>query len=77
MLVPPSVNRLRLGTLLCGVVLTVTWLVLLRWGLAVLSFSPLLTAPAALATVIGCVWLERRLYLAARQPREMVEAAAA
>ena len=77
MLVPPSVNRLRLGTLLCGVVLTVTWLVLLRWGLAVLSVSPLLTAPAALATVIGCVWLERRLYLAARQPREMVEAAAA
>ena len=53
---------LRRRTLLCGVGLTVLWLLLLRWGLGVLSVSPLLTASAALGTVVGCFLLEQRLY---------------
>jgi hypothetical protein len=58
------VAQLRRRTLLCGLILTLSWLVLLRYGLTVLAFSPLLTAPAALATVAGSLWLEARLYRA-------------
>ena len=65
MLVPAGAVRRRRQTLRCGVALTVAWLLLLRYGLAVLAFSPLVTAPAAVLTVAGCVWMERRLYRAA------------
>jgi hypothetical protein len=70
LLVPASAARLRWRTLLCGVVLTLLWLGLLRWGLAVLALSPFLTASAALATVVGCLALEHRLYRAAEKSRE-------
>jgi hypothetical protein len=66
MLVPASARARRWRVVACGVVLTVGWLYLLRFGLPVLAFSPWLTAPAAVLTAVGCVWLEARLYRAAR-----------
>ena len=66
MIVPASAQALRRRALVCGIVLTVGWLFLLRFGLPVLAFSPWLTAPAAVLTACGCVWLEHRLYRAAR-----------
>ena len=66
MLVPAQAQAARRWALGCGIFLTVAWLYLLRFGLPVLAFSPWLTAPAAVLTMCGCVWLEHRLYRAAR-----------
>jgi hypothetical protein len=49
-----------------GLGLLLGWLVVLRFGLALLAFSPYLTGGAALATVVSCVLLERRLDRATR-----------
>jgi hypothetical protein len=54
----------RWPVVLLGVGLTLLWVGLLRYGLAVLSLSPWLTAPAALLTVAGSVLAERSLYRA-------------
>jgi hypothetical protein len=68
MRVPERARRFRRWALVGSASLTVAWLGLLRWGLPALAFSPLLTAPAALLTVVGCLWVEHRLYRAAHDP---------
>jgi hypothetical protein len=48
---PPALTAHRHWTVFWGVLLTATWLVLLRHGLWLLDVSPWLTASAALATI--------------------------
>jgi hypothetical protein len=61
----PSLRPRRLMTASWGILLTAFWLLLLRHGLSVLALSPLLTATAALGTVIFTLVQERALYRAA------------
>jgi hypothetical protein len=62
---PPSVLPRRVATVVLGVALTAVWLVLLRYGLALLTLGPPLTATAALATIVVSLARERALYRAA------------
>jgi hypothetical protein len=62
---PAAVARRRLAAVLLGAGLVVAWLVVLRFGGALLLWSPVLTWAAALATVAVAVWNERELYRAA------------
>lgn len=66
MTTPPTARRHT--TILLGVVLTATWLFVLRYGLQLLALSPVLTASAALATMAAAVLLERMLTRAALLP---------
>jgi hypothetical protein len=61
----PAAEPRRRRALLGGVLLVVVWFVVLRYGLALLTYSPVLTAAAALVTVAASVFAERGLYWAA------------
>jgi hypothetical protein len=58
----PGSEPRRRRALVVGILLTSLWFVVLLHGLVVLTFSPVLTAVAALLTVVGCVLEERGLY---------------
>lgn len=61
----PAVTAHRHWTIFWGVLLTATWLMLLRHGLWLLAPAPWLTAPAALATLAFTLLRERALVRAA------------
>src|SRR5205085_1858625 len=48
----PAPPRQRLAMLALGASLVAAWLLLIRFGLSLLTVSPLLTVPAAFATVV-------------------------
>lgn len=58
----PGVARQRWSCVLLGTALTVAWLLVLRFRLDWLEWSPVLTGAAALLTMVGIVIVERRLY---------------
>ena len=58
---PPDVTSQRRWTVVWGVMLTATWLVLLRHGLWLLALAPVITATAALGTIAFCLAYERAL----------------
>jgi hypothetical protein len=57
----PEATSRRHWTVVWGVLLTATWLVLLRHGLWLLAAAPLLTAAAALGTIAFCLGREGTL----------------
>jgi hypothetical protein len=61
----PEATSRRHWTVVWGLLLTATWLVLLRHGLWLLAAAPALTAAAALGTIAFCFAYERALYRAA------------
>jgi hypothetical protein len=68
----PEAKSLRIWTLVWGVLLTATWLLLLRHGLWLLATTPALTASGALATIAFCLVRERALSRAVTTEPEAV-----
>ena len=61
-------NRARRRPLVWGLVLTVAWMVSLRYSLPLFLISPAISWGLILLTVIACMVLEENLSVAARRP---------
>jgi len=57
----PLLDRRRLTPLLAGLLLTLGWVALLRWGLKIVWWSPLIPWAMIVGTILCCIVLQSRL----------------